>query len=59
MRSVGQTTIFVSLKIESVHKRSYLYYLYICVAYNISTVHAIRNMSRVNEYLRVSFSQDC
>ena len=29
------------------------------LAYNISTVYAIRNMSRVNEYLRVSFSQDC
>ena len=32
--------------------------MYIRVAYNISTVHAIRNMSRVDEYLRVSFSQD-
>ena len=26
MRSVGQTTIFDSLKIESVYKRSYIYY---------------------------------
>ena len=39
MRSVGQTTIFVSLKIESVHKRSYVYYYSAYIGKTKNTLH--------------------